>query len=263
MVNATYIGITDFMTCGQVRSMRYELDRTGCRHLLGVGVMMSYKTLHGIPTKWSDAFPKNESIKDIFVPDSGLLNVLHYADYEGKTLIGDLVNALTFAGEHVHAFQLDMIWPDVAMLAALKQIAAGRGINLKFILQVNAPALEACENDADSLLWRLAGYRERHCVDYALFDLSSGQGKAMDAHMLAKFVTATYSRFPNLGIAVAGGLGPSSMHLAEPVIQTLPSVSIDAQSRLRPSGNALDPVDWDMAAVYLRRAAALYRESAQ
>lgn len=256
--NAPYISITDFMTPGQVRSMRSVLDEAGCKRHLGVGVMMSYKTLRGFQTKWSSAFPKNEEVKDIFLPDDGLFNVLHYADYDGITGIGDLMDALTFAGEHVHAFQLDMIWPRAAMLRALKQIAAGRGVALKFILQLNGPALEACEHNPDNVLFRLGEYEEVHCLDYVLFDLSSGQGKAMDARKLATYITATHAMFPKVGLAVAGGLGPTSMPLAEPVVAMLPSVSIDAQSKLRPSGNALDPIDWEFAATYLRAAAKMF-----
>ncbi len=54
------------------------------------------------------------------------------------------------------------------------------------------------------------------------------------------------------------------MHLAELVVRDLSReqipVSFDAQSKLRPSGDAMDPIDWDMAETYLRNAAALLRK---
>ena len=50
---------------------------------------------------------------------------------------------------------------------------------------------------------------------------------------------------------MAGGLGPDTLHTIQPLIDEFPDLSIDAQSRLRPSGNAMNPIDWGMAKSYL------------
>jgi hypothetical protein len=81
----------------------------------------------------------------------------------------------------------------------------------------------------------------------------------MDAVGLIPFARAINEAFPNLGIAAAGGLGPKSVGLVEPLYQGFPDLSIDAQGKLRPSGDALDPIDWDMAAEYLVQALRLLR----
>jgi hypothetical protein len=92
-----------------------------------------------------------------------------------------------------------------------------------------------------------------------LLDRSMGKGKGMDAEVLLKFAHAWQKTYPGsqtMGpeLIVAGGLGPSTMNLLEPIVRVFPDVSIDAQGRLRPSGDALDPIDWDMAEDYLRAA---------
>jgi hypothetical protein len=78
-----------------------------------------------------------------------------------------------------------------------------------------------------------------------------GQGRRLEATGLLPLARAIKAAFPDLAIAVAGGLRPESVMLAEPIYREFPQISIDAQSKLRPSGNALDPIDWDMAEAYL------------
>jgi hypothetical protein len=55
-----YVGITDFTTFEQVKHMLTVFNKNleqGQSRRLHVGVMMSYKTLHGMETKWTEAFP--------------------------------------------------------------------------------------------------------------------------------------------------------------------------------------------------------------
>lgn len=81
----------------------------------------------------------------------------------------------------------------------------------------------------------------------------------MDAEALIPFVRAIRQSFPCLGVTVAGGLGPDSMCLVEPLVRKFPGISIDARGKLRPSGNALDPIDWEMAEGYLSEASRLLK----
>jgi hypothetical protein len=62
-----------------------------------------------------------------------------------------------------------------------------------------------------------------------------------------------------MGLVVAGGLGPDSIDMVKPLVKVFPDISIDAQGKLRPSGSALDPIDWDMAGTYLARALELLK----
>jgi hypothetical protein len=248
-----YIGITDFTNFGQVQEMVRVFGThlpQGSDRVLHVGVMMSYKTLNGIETKWSKAFPPKEIIADIFRPnDNDVYYCLHYADYDHDTKFTDLARGLGYAGPFVNAVQFDMPWPDPGVVAS--GVHASRK-QIEVILQVGRNAIEEANNDPADVVRRPEDYEG--VIHRVLLDKSMGRGLSMDAVGLIPFARAIKDRFPNLGLVAAGGLGPDSINLVEPLAKEFPDLSIDAQGRLRPSGSALDPIDWDMAGEYLVKA---------
>ena len=253
---APYIGITDFTSYGQVRSMIRVLE--GFRslnnfHQLHAGVMMSYKTLNGLETKWSKAFPPKERVSEIF-SSSLSMNCLHYADYDGIDVYENLSKAIRYGGPGMNALQLDMVWPDpdevrIATLNSCKR--------LDVILQVGKNAFDVVGNDPSKVVERIGNYK--NFISYVLLDKSMGRGLGLDANGLVPYIREIKKAFPDLGIAVAGGLGPESLGLVEPLVKEFPDLSIDAQGRLRPSGSALDPIDWDMAKTYLIKALIMFQ----
>jgi hypothetical protein len=253
----SYIGITDFTGFEQVAQMLEAFQRykpNGSQRVLHVGVMMSYKTLNGIETKWSKAFPSKEMIADIFrQSDEEVYYCLHYADYDHKTRVADLARAIEYAGPWVNALQLDMPWPNPEVVA--RGIHAARR-QIEVILQVGKSAIEEANNDPSEVVRRLEDYRG--VIHRVLLDKSMGQGLGMNASSLLPFARAISEHFPALGLGAAGGLGPETMHLVKPLVAAFPDLSIDAQGKLRPSGNALDPIDWGMAENYLAKAHELF-----
>jgi hypothetical protein len=247
-----YIGITDFTDGKQVDRMRKIFMKHVSplsERVLHVGVMMSYKTLNDLETKWAKAFPHKDSIIDIFWSDN-VFNCLHYADYDHSDHFAlDLATAIVHGGKHLHGLQLDMVWPEPGEIFHAIQFS---GMNPEIILQVGKNAIEAAHNAPTEVAYRLADYRG--VVHRVLLDKSMGKGLGMDAVGLLPFARAIRDAFPDLGIGAAGGLGPMTMDLVTPLLAEFPDLSFDAQGRLRPSGNALDPIDWNMAAEYLRRA---------
>jgi hypothetical protein len=245
-----YIGITDFFRREEVEQMRAVLERhpKGRAFRLHVGVMMSFKTLRGIPTKWATAFPPKETIADVFAcPDT--MNCLHFADREARPTAdvrSSLIEALAWGGAGMNALQLDMTWPDPDVVA---EAVASLGRPIEVILQVGDAAFEEVSNHPNILIKRLADYRG--CVTHVLLDKSGGRGIGIDAVGLLPFAHAIARNYPHLGIVAAGGLGPTSMSLVRPLTRDIPNISIDAQGRLRRSGSALDPIDWDLAEQYL------------
>lgn len=250
-MHTPYIGITDFMTYNQVQRMltTFKTHLTKEHHRrLHVGVMMSYKTLHGLETKWTKAFPKNEDITAIF-NSKETMNCLHYADYEEFNLYSSLVDAISFGGDGMNALQLDMVWPNPEHVS---DAVRGATKPLEVILQVGKNAIDRANNDPKEVINRLRDYQG--CIHHVLLDKSMGRGLGMDAKGLIPFARAIQEEFPQLGLAAAGGLGPNSINLVKPLYQEFPDISIDAQGKLRPSGNALDPIDWNMADGYLMSA---------
>ncbi len=215
---------------------------------LHVGVMMSYKTLHDIDTKWAKAFPEKEAIPQIFASKE-TMNCLHYADYDAIDVYASLVRAIECGGEGITALQLDMVWPDPGHVESALGVS---GKQLEVILQVGKNALELMDNDPRAVVRRLHAYRGT--ITHVLLDKSMGRGLGMDAEGLIPFARAIKDAYPELALVAAGGLGPESLALVAPLAGEFPDISIDAQGKLRPSGNALDPIDWDMAEAYLIKA---------
>lgn len=253
MANSSpYIGITDFMNYAQVEAMEAVFESSkpeGSTRQLHVGVMMSYKTLNDIETKWSKAFPHREQIVEIFRSRVSY-SCLHYADYDrADDFYQNLALAMCYGGNRLHAVQLDMVWPSPRQISRATQVA---GMHPDIILQIGKNAIEACDNDPRKVVERLGCYEG--IIHRVLLDKSMGKGLGMDAKGLLPYARAIRDAFPELGIGAAGGLGPSTMGLVRPLIEEFPDLSIDAQGRLRPSGDALDPIDWDMASTYLIKA---------
>lgn len=248
-----FISITDFMTRRQVICMlevfeNLGLHRTPRPRRLGVGVMTSHKVLNGLPTKWSQAFPKPEDISKIFLDNPYLFNVVHYADFEPTVFEVNLNRIVRLGGENLEAIQLDMTWPDPKVVSRFHQ----RHSRIKMVLQVGTHALEEVDNDPQKMAERLLEYGDS--IHYVLLDKSMGRGMPLSSSVLFPFCYTVKDCFPEVGLVVAGGLGPETMILAQPLADAFEDLSIDAQGRLRPSHSALDPIDWDIAAEYLSAA---------
>jgi len=231
-----------------------ENRQPGSKRVLHVGAMMSFKTLNGHLTKWSGVFPPKETLETIFRSCEGVYNCLHYADYEDwQTTYTDLALAIKYAGPSVHAVQLDMIWPGPGMI----ELAIRSTSEIEVILQIGKQAMKVAGNDPNMVAYLLQNYVG--LIDRILLDKSMGHGLSMSAAELAPYAHAIRRRFPDLGLVFAGGLGPDSVGLVEPLVSEFPDISIDAQSKLRPSGNALDPIDWSIAERYLIEALKLLK----
>ncbi len=261
MDTVPFISITDFRHPREVLMMLTIMDISRSKqgaHQLGIGCMMSYKTLRGLPTKWTDAFPKTSEYSKIFLDRAGLFNVLHYADYNRDSTARDYIDAVLLCGPNLHAIQFDMIWPDPAHLEYLVYRGTHVRKPLKIILQVGAKAMAEVGDDPERVCEKLSWYHHSDCIDYVLLDKSMGGGIGMDATLLLTYIYEIKKRLPNLRIVVAGGLGPTTMQLAEPIIREFPDVSIDAQGQMRTSANALHPIEWTRAGEYIRQANELF-----
>jgi small basic protein len=249
----SFISITDFMSAAQVQTMldvlvSLRIDRF--KHLLGVGVMTSYKAINGIPSRLGESFPKPEDIAGIFSNHVLALNILHYVDYKGIDIFSSLVTATKLAGPNLQAIQLDMVWPDPGEIIAFREAYP----DIRIIIQINTKAFERIGEDPSELVIALAEYGDS--VDYVLLDRSMGKGVAMDPKTMFPYLRVLDGLY---GLVVAGGLGPNTFRLAKPIVDVFPDVSLDAQGQLRPSGSYYDPIDWDMAIRYFVESAGMFR----
>lgn len=252
MIKFPYIGITDFTSFEQVVDMLEVFQKhkpSWSARQLHVGVMMSYKTLNHLSTSWAKSFPQSEDIVRIFQPVQGdVFYCLHYADYDDMTSFIDLRRAISYSGPELDAIQLDMTWPSPQLII---DGVRNSGKHLEVILQIGKAAFERIRNNPAVLVDRLSSYEG--CIDRVLLDKSVGHGIGLDASELLPFAKAIKERF-RFEIGAAGGLGPDSVQLVKPLASEFPGLSIDAQSKLRKTGDAHDPIDWDLAENYLIRA---------
>ncbi len=259
MTRNPYVGITDFTSFEQVERMLDVFQKhkpLGSSRQLHIGVMMSYKTLNNIDSQYSNIFPHKDTIASIFRhnDNNDAYYCLHYADYGNQSLFTDLCRGIEYAGPFVNAIQLDMTWPDPGMIAS--GVHASRK-NIEVILQIGKNAIEEVRSDPAEVVQRLRHYEG--VIHRVLLDMSMGRGVSINAAHLIPFARVIRDQFPNLGLAVAGGLGPESINLLLPLVEEFPDLSIDAQGKLRPSGNIVDPIDWKMASGYLAKALELLK----
>ncbi|WKZ28805.1 MAG: hypothetical protein QY323_04710 [Patescibacteria group bacterium] len=256
-----YIGMTDVPSAEWLRERLETFAAAGGHmlpHQLHAGIMCSYKTLHGLPTKWAAAWPKLEDADAIFIDDERVLNTLHYADYPddehpiARTTVRDMRELIRRCSCPIDAIQFDMVWPRIELLDAIKETSGAPRV----ILQVGKKALEEIGRDIPALMRRIQSYNG--CVDDVLLDMSGGTGTAMGASFLTPFIVALRKEHPHLGVSVAGGLGPDTLHLVAPLVSAFPGISIDAQGQLRTSGKSLDPIEAERADAYLRGAIEMF-----
>lgn len=247
------IGVTDVPDGTAARGLA-DLIPESAPFRLHVGVMMNRKTLSGMPSKHDAVWPKREAIAEIFTSHPRVLNVLHYADYHDLYLCPPLAEIMRFTGPHLHAIQLDMIWPNARSLRRFRnQFPFLEGI----ILQVGTRALEVVGNDIADACRLVSIYEDS--IDSVLIDLSMGRGVPLDPSRMEDDIAKVRMMLPEKRIAIAGGLGPETLHLAEPILAKFPGISIDAAGRLRPSGNSMfDPLSLLLARTYVERAVPLF-----
>ena len=248
-----YIGVSDIGSNENIVALRPNFSVLEPL-ALKAGLTMTRKVLWGIQTKWNSACPSGGEIRKIFAtPHPRVIRMLHYADYDGVDLVPSLKKIMRVCGKTLDGIQLDMVWPDPFILEKHKKVHT----NLELILQVGEKALiQVGENPLK--MWR-AIQNYDGIVDRILLDRSGGNGKPLAPRSLIRFVDILYERMPALSVVVAGGLGPLTLHLIEPLLAMYPGLSIDAQGQLRESGKTLDgPISLARTRDYVFRSTEMY-----
>ncbi len=270
-----YFGVCDVISPEQARAMADELrlNRKNPDRKIMIGVMTHPIVLDPdlpVPKKVreevSKEFPTTEEIAGGFTDDPDVLNTIHYADLYGPNgpwkaeespdILKNLELCVQYGGENLHAIQLDVTWPDSNELKKFKE----KYPNIVIVLQIGKFAINAVNSEPEEVVNRLREYEES--IDFALLDMSMGMGKDMEAGGLLPLLRLIHTELPYLGLAVAGGLGPNSMDLLEPIAKEFPGIAIDAQGRLKPadaprdsSGHIIStlPADLEMSKEYIQK----------
>ena len=238
-----YIGVCDVYTPEEAGAMAEQLrwGRKDRNRKVMIGVMTHPLALNPDredPANVREVFPQREELAKGFTDDPDVLNTIHYADLygpkKGQNLFENLEKCVEYGGKNLHAIQLDVTWPNSDELKKFKS----KYPKISIILQVGKFAIKEVDSDPQKLVEHLHEYGDS--IDHVLLDMSMGKGKDLDPEGLLAQLRAIRKRLPNIGLAVAGGLGPESLGLLEPIAKEFPDVSIDAQGNVKREGAPKD-----------------------
>lgn len=244
-----YIGITGFMKRNEVKAV-LDLMPLESKRLLMVGVLANWRTYKGIQTKQSSRHPKIEDIKRIFLPHPLALNLIHYHTNNMEALHEELIELSILGGYNLHGFQLNNTWPPIEELQRYRAVYP----NYVIVLAVTKKAFEETNNSSEQLVSRLKEYDG--LVNYVLLDASGGLGVPMNTERILEYLRAIRSSNLGAGLVVAGGLGPNTMHLVQPVVKEFPELSIDAEGKLR---DQKDNLDLALTGDYLKKSLEMFK----
>ena len=222
-----YIGITGFMSADEVKQVIEGVDFKTSGKLLMVGVLASLKTLGGQQNKWPNRYPVFDQIKDIFQDNENCLNLIHYNTKDVSLLLSQMVEVTAKAGPNFHGFQLNIAWPDLLVLEGYRHLNPGKVI----VLQIGSGAFNQVSNSPTQLAQKVRHYIG--LVDYVLLDPSGGLGQPFSPESIRDYLYELKKFEGQIGIGVAGGLSPSTLHLLQPLLEEYPNISIDAEGKLR------------------------------
>lgn len=252
-----YIGVTGFSKPEEVSAALDAFPRNDKRKFM-VGVPATYKSLRGIPMKpkWAKQTPDPAVIKELFPDDEQAVNLVHFSTQEGRenSVLVDMLKIHELAGPNFHGFQLNVAWPEVKQLNAYRTAV---GWSYRIVLQLGQKAVEAAGGTAKSTADTLYSYAG--VVNDILLDPSGGHGKEFDTSRAREFLYTIAERGWNIGLGAAGGLGPDTMHLVEPLLAEFPNLSWDAQGKLR---NAENDLDMNSVKAYLAKSLQLISKTA-
>lgn len=242
----SYLGVCDVYSPDESKAMADELReaRKSSGRKVMIGVMTHPLVLSDdipVPREVRDGlrriFPSKEEMASGFIDDPDVFNTVHYADLygpngprkanEAPNIFKNLELVVQHSGDNLHAIQLDLTWPNVDDLKSFKQ----KYPELAIILQVGKYAFLEVDNQHHEVINKLLGYGD--AIDYALLDTSMGMGNGMESSGLLPMLRIIQKELPDLGLAVAGGLGPDTLDLLRPIAEEFPGISIDAQGNLK------------------------------
>lgn len=250
-MNKPYIGVTGFMSRAEVDAVLTAIP-AGAERMLMIGVLVSSKTMRGIPNKWPNRYPSVDQIAGIFPNHPLALNLVHFNTKDPNELLSQMLEVTKLAGENFHGFQLNIKWPDPHILWKYKERYPEKII----VLQCGETALEEFHWDPIVLASVVSVNYESYC-EYVLIDPSGGLGKALNPHKGLEYLQQLNARTDKMGFGIAGGLSPTTLEdLMGPIAKVYPNTSIDAEGRLRDSNDNLDVA---VAKDFVSKAYALFK----
>ncbi|MEA3249412.1 MAG: hypothetical protein U9Q03_03580 [Patescibacteria group bacterium] len=250
-----YIGVTGFTSHEQIgRLLRFVEDPTG--YLLMAGLLVSHKTLKGLPAKFPKRYPPLERLNDVFVDDARVVNLAHFNSKTREGLADELATVHDLCTPLLHGFQLNMTWP---LNEELERARAMCGKRFHYVIQLNRHVIAAADGDPKVIAERLRDSYDPEIATDTLIDSSGGLGKGFDSVFAHECIAAIREACPWTHVGLAGGIRPSDMCVRLGSFSKLRHrISIDAEGGLRDKNDELDEFQ---TIIYLSRGFGLFNQN--
>jgi hypothetical protein len=240
-----YVGVTGFTDKSQVEQALAVPHGTYQGKVM-VGVLVSYKTLHGLPKSFHpNRYPSIGKVGEIFTDHPRALNLIHYGTHVKDELFGQLMALTQAGGPNLHGFQLNIPWPDLGELSLFRMAHP----ELTIVLQVGEDCLASVGYNPDRLARLLLSFRG--IMDQVLFDQSGGKGQPPSFSFMISCVSSLLRRTNAFSIGVAGGMHADNLEKTKFLKPARWPVNIDAEGRLR---DKEDNIDMKEVVAYLEKA---------
>lgn len=211
------------------------------RYELFAGILVSDKTMAGLPNSHPDCFPPVDEIPSLLAYYEGLGYIIHFCTANARC--GDTLQKLMGICEQpghnqncLTGFQINHPNPNLRDLkVALKHLRARReGVEQKsrMILWVGPGILGMRWQEPERIISHIQPYRQAEAITDVLLDWSGGQGQPFDPAKLYDAIGLIRNHFPDLGITLGGGLGPDNTYGQLSDLAQSYRLSADAQSAL-------------------------------
>lgn len=231
-----YIGITGFMDSHEV-GICLEMMPRSSKKLLMVGVLVNERTIQYLETG-GGRHPDVKDIKNIFIHDPLVLNMIHYHTRDTDTLCEQLIKLTELSDPNLHGFQFNIVWPPVDEIRKFRS----KYPNLVTVLTIDGRALDHIGNYNKLLISKISEYKG--LIDYILLDKSCGYGIPIDIKFMREYInilrTIDFVADSSVKIVIAGGLNARALETIEPLIKDFPDLSIDAENNLRNKDDSLN-----------------------
>lgn len=241
-----YIAVTGATEISDIKKVSHAINEyfpPESSHFGIMGFLVSDKSLAKVNPIVNEKFLNSANLRrTLEATEPGAVNVLHYNTHERENLSGQISAIFGDTGiydeELSQAIQLNIFWPDVNEVKKVKD----KFPEMKIILQLGRRILE--NEDRFEIVERLKKYAAD--INYVLIDPSGGKGVSLNVKDFAPLYRLIRYEFPNLGIALAGGISDKNVtEILEEITRSLATdeFSIDAENRLRyplkhmPAGN--------------------------
>lgn len=245
-----YFGVAGTTTPDEVSQLVGFLDVLGMPdHVRFMnGPLVSFKTLNEKEPGNPRRYPPVSLLPSLLIDDPRVINIVHYNSRK-PDLYSQLIKLIKIS-PLIHGVQLNIADPDLDDLIRFKR----EHPDVLVVLQLGLRVFSSCNNDVFELIRYVRHYEE--VVDYALLDLSGGEGIPVDLSVADTYVREMSWQDTPVVTGVTGGLRSDTVLKLTGLLERDTSLCWDVESGVRTN----DVLDMGKCFGFCAASAALLRQ---